>query len=222
MPEPLKKESDPSAALSPGLTPARVELLGYLKAHPGATLTELSTALWKTRSSMREVLASMGHDGLVTSTTASGGRGRPAQKYFLTEAADALFPAYVERLGMELMRHLSREQPELLATFLGRFLRDNAQLYGETRNESFEQRCVAMFGELKRACFFPQMSIDEKGATFVLVHCPFLSAAKEIPGICENEAAIFGELFPEARVARTQYRLDGDGHCAYRVSRRLA
>src|SRR5690606_34804778 len=85
----------------------RQRILRELKFRGGGTQAELADALGLTREAVRQQLALLEEQSLVTSdTVASPGRGRPSHRYRLTESAEAQFPKFYDALTLTLMEAL--------------------------------------------------------------------------------------------------------------------
>lgn len=86
------------------------ELLNLLlKNKSGLTVDELSRQLMITRNAVRQHLASLENDGLVTPGVSRPSGGRPEQLYVMTEAGKELFPRHYSWFAQLIVESIKRE-----------------------------------------------------------------------------------------------------------------
>lgn len=86
------------------------ELLNQLlKNKSGLTVDELSRQLMITRNAVRQHLASLENDGLVTPGVSRPSGGRPEQLYVMTEAGKELFPRHYSWFAQLIVESIKRE-----------------------------------------------------------------------------------------------------------------
>ena len=86
------------------------ELLNQLlKNKSGLTVDELSRQLMITRNAVRQHLASLENDGLVTPGVSRPSGGRPEQLYVMTEAGKELFPRHYSWFAQLIVESIKQE-----------------------------------------------------------------------------------------------------------------
>src|ERR1700687_3212652 len=109
--------AEPSLA---GLSVSAREVVLALKKRGEARASEIAEALGTPPTGVRQHLSALRADGLVAYRTIHAGPGRPKFAYFLTEAAEALFPQNYHELAHDVLDHLKEEDPELLVRLFQR------------------------------------------------------------------------------------------------------
>src|SRR5690242_18544805 len=87
------------------LPETRRTILTILKKSGSAHSDEIAAALGVTVSGTRQHLTALERDGLLAHTDVRDGRGRPKFRYYLTPAADNLFPRNYVELTNELLEY---------------------------------------------------------------------------------------------------------------------
>src|SRR5918997_1696365 len=124
---------------------ARRAILGYLQRNPGATLEELAAAGGIAAITARSHLAILTTAGLVRATEVRRGRGRPARRYALTDAADAYFPNGYDRLALGLLSGLSQLEGPAAAALVDHVAAGMAAGYARRVNgKSLPERVAAI------------------------------------------------------------------------------
>lgn len=63
-------------------------------------------------------------------------------------------------------------------------------------------------------------AVETDGDALLLIenHCPICAAATLCQGLCTTELELFRDVLgPDVQVERTEYLLDGDRRCVYRI-----
>jgi predicted ArsR family transcriptional regulator len=202
----------------------RQEVLQYIRRHNEATVRELAGVLKLTTTGVRQHLAILERDGLVTVHETRGRVGRPAMVYSLTPAGDALFPHRYDALSNELldevramtgskglqavlMRIATRSADQYQSRLQGKDLGERTALATAIINE---RDCLADFEEGSNGEFLINQYT-----------CPFPNVARSHPGVCALEVEFVSRLTGgDARL--TSSLLRGDGCCTYRVRQKPA
>ncbi|MFP4312497.1 MAG: helix-turn-helix transcriptional regulator, partial [Nitriliruptoraceae bacterium] len=93
-------------SLVPLLGEQRASIVEHLRRTGDASVAELAARLEISQVAVRRHLGVLDEEGLVTSETVAGSRGRPAARYRLTPAAGRLFPHRYDRFATELLDFL--------------------------------------------------------------------------------------------------------------------
>src|SRR5690348_7713350 len=113
-----------------GMQRTRRVILDYLKRNPGAGLGDLARAAGVAEITARAHVAILTDDGLLRATEVRHGRGRPARRYFLTDAAEAHFPKHYDQLATSLLAGVAQlSSPKVMETLIGHVAADMAAAY---------------------------------------------------------------------------------------------
>ena len=200
-------------------------LLMHLKTRGARTTRALAAALGISVPGVQQHLSRLETDGLVRSTQSTGGVGRPALLWSLTERAAKRFPDTHAELTVTLIESIRRS------------LGDAAlEAVIAEREASSRERYQAHVGATKtlkgRLTRLAELRSDEGymaeverlpsgGWIFSENHCPICAAAQSCQGFCRHELDLFRDVLgADVVVERTEYLLDGGRRCAYRVTQR--
>src|SRR5439155_26478259 len=106
--------SESAAASLDVIGGSRRDILDVLKKRGEASADELASELRMTVSGVRQQLAALGGDGLVTHRRVKGGPGRPRHLFLLSPAAESFFPKTYSELTNELLGYIEDEEPEMV------------------------------------------------------------------------------------------------------------
>jgi len=206
------------------LSPAKDRILHELKTKGPRSAAELAARLGVTREAARQHLAAMEEQGLVTSEPVRGRVGRPERIWTLTDTPEvsARFPDSHAELTVGL---LEAAQAAFGTEGLDRLVRERAKRQARDYRRripagaSLRERVKALASLRSQEGYLADCSEDGDGLLLVENHCPVCAAARACRGLCRAELDLFRKaLGRDARVERTEYLLDGDRRCAYRIS----
>jgi len=207
------------------VTDAQRRLVDRLHRADGVTAGQLAADLGLTPAAVRLHLDRLAEVGLVAPTAAErgGGRGRPAQRWHLTEPARSLFPDRHAELTVELLGLLREELGE---EGLDRLVAKRSARQGEAYAADLARlRTVAArakrLAELRTVEGYEAEVVtapDGDGLLLVEHHCPVCDAASACQGLCRGELAAFRTaLGDDVDIEREQHLLAGDARCTYRI-----
>ena len=217
----MAAESDPRAR-------ARDRVLLQLKTRGTATAAVLAKRLDVTPMAIRQHLAALETEGLVTHTEERRAVGRPARVWDLTQRAAERFPDSHADLTVELLAAVKDVFGEeglerLIHARAGKQRQSyRQQLPGEGTSLAVR---VAALSELRREEGYMADWSQEPDGSFLLVenHCPICAAATLCQGFCRDELELFREVIgPDAEVERSEHLLAEARRCAYRISEKKA
>ncbi|HED64548.1 MAG TPA: ArsR family transcriptional regulator [Planctomycetes bacterium] len=205
-------------------TTTRERLLRLLKTRGPATAPRLAASLSVTPVAVRQHLALLADEGLVTSEAppARGSVGRPARSWRLTSQGHALFPEGYADLALDLIETLeSSLGPSALETFLAHRLEKQVERYRARlpRASTPLPERVRALARLRTEEGYLARSRKERDGSVRLFedHCPVCAAAEVCQGLCTNEQRLFERVLgPRVRVEREQHLFSGDRHCVWR------
>ena len=196
------------------------KLLFLLKTRGPQTATSLSELLGMTMMGARQLLLALQEKQWVESQQQITGRGRPKLFWKLTEKGHNQFPDRHYDLTLNLLDHvkstlgdgaldavISAREKEMLAVYQKQ-LKTAKTLAAQLKKLSQIRSEEGYMTEVHK----------QKDGSFLFVenHCPICAAAAVCQNFCRSELSIFQQCL-DAEVERTEYMLDGDRRCAYRV-----
>ncbi len=196
------------------MQPTRQTILDHLRVHREATVRELSRALALTTTGVRQHMALLEREGLITFRDVKGRVGRPAQLYRLTEEGEALYPKSYDRLALAVL-DAAREvcegdlYPRLLTATAARL----ALPLTPASAGSMADRAAAVV-EHRRA----EGNVAEAvGATIVQHTCPYPAAASLSLVVCAMDVEAIAQA-TGCEVELTECLRDGAGRCVFNLA----
>ena len=206
------------------VTDAQRRLVDRLHRSPGATAGELAGHLALTAAAVRLHLDRLTELGFVASELHRGGeRGRPAQRWRLTDVARVLYPDRHGDLAVELLDLVRDELGDAaVEQVVAARTRRQADAYGaELAGLADPVARARRLAELRTAEGYEAEVLDAPDGDGVLLvehHCPICDAAAACQGLCRGELEAFrAAVGPGATVEREQHLLAGDDRCTYRI-----
>ena len=194
-----------------------------LKMRGATTAAVLAGRLDVTPMAIRQHLAALETEGLVTHVEERRPVGRPARVWNLTERAADRFPDTHADLTVELLSAMKdvfgEEGVERLIHSRALKQREVYRQRLPGQGTSLAKR-VAALAELRREEGYMADWSEEPDGSFLLIenHCPICAAATLCQGFCRDELELFRDVIgPDAEVERTEHLLSEARRCAYRV-----
>lgn len=201
----------------------RAALVRFLHREGEQDLASMATHLGVSEVATRRHLSVLEQDGLVAVRAVSNGRGRPANRYRLTERALALFPQRYASMAGELLDFITSQQGRegLRAYLTWRLERQAQDLNDQVTADDLEARLEQLAAALSDAGF--DATVDMVGDRYVLRqdHCAIYEVAKDHPEMCAFEAATFSRVLGrDVSLSRQQTRTNGGSACVCCVTPR--
>jgi DeoR family transcriptional regulator, suf operon transcriptional repressor len=208
--------------LTPSLSsmpPTRRSLLLLLKKRGEAGTQELAEALGITVSAVRQHLTGLLAAGLVTERQERHGPGRPALRFSLGSAGEALFPRFYSELTNELLEYAADEDPGVLdRVFERRRRRRVDQARKRLAGKSFADRVAELTSILDADGYLADFERRPDGSYLVTEHnCAILGVAQRYGLACSTEIEFLREALPDATIERVAHRLAGQHVCSYEI-----
>ena len=196
----------------------RREIVDLLKKRAGATVDELAKTLGLSPMCIRQHLALLERDGLVSPREVRRHTGRPHYFYTLTDKADELFPKSYHRLASGILAELradeGAERVKLLMYNLGNRLGEEyAQALAD---KPFEERLTAIVNILGDGSPLGEWERTDDGYVLREYNCPYYRVATEHPEVCGLHAQIIARVL-DADFQRDETIARGDARCTYRL-----
>ena len=208
----------------PVVTDAQRGVLYVVRRRGEATVDEIAEALDMTPSGARQHLAALGDAGLVESAPLrrNGDRGRPAQVWRTTAAADPIFPSAYGELTNELLGYL--DDDTVTAVFIRR--RDSRIDHARVRlarRRGFGAKVEELTRILDEDGYLASCErVDDRTWLVTEHNCAIQSVARSQPLACRSEIEFLRAAMPDATIERTSHIVAGESCCAYRVTRQAA
>ncbi|MGH8286036.1 MAG: helix-turn-helix transcriptional regulator [Steroidobacteraceae bacterium] len=202
----------------------RKQLLRHLlRNKSGASVDELSAALGVTRTAVRQHLAALMRDALVTPGAARPSGGRPQQLFVLTDAGKEAFPRHYSWFAQLLIEAMTREHGAAgLRARLGRIASAVvAQLrHGAPGADSRRQKVAKLSTLMDRLGYDAHTTKDVGGApTIEADNCIFHELAMKNPEICHFDLALLSG-YTGSKVELHECMARGGHVCRFRFTPR--
>lgn len=197
----------------------RREILNTLKKKGSLSVDELSQHLGITPMGIRQHLAILERDDLVTPSQVRRGIGRPSHLYSLTEAAQELFPKHYELFAINLINDIvDLYGPDKLKELLEmRIERESKELGDKLAGLPFEQKVQEFSKVLENQGSMAEIQKLEDGSYIVReFNCGIYQIAQAHPIICEYERKMVERVLGGA-VEVQECVAHGGQRCAYVV-----
>ncbi|HUY99748.1 MAG TPA: metalloregulator ArsR/SmtB family transcription factor [Thermomicrobiaceae bacterium] len=215
------QEAEPEEAVVGAQAPrgvTRRRILTTLRKSDGLSADQLAVLLGITSMAVRKHLAALEHDGLVATTVARGGIGRPAHIYRLSSLADDFFPKRYDLLATDLLSDLLRIDGEqkvelLLARRAERTRQSLAQRLEGV--DTLVERVATLAEELDQLGYLASSEqLDDGTCVLRQYNCVIHRVASCFPGACHFEQQMYRDLLG-ADVERSSHIATGGSMCCY-------
>jgi predicted ArsR family transcriptional regulator len=207
---------------------ARDRVLFQLKQRGPQTAAALARRLDISRVAVRQHLAALQGERLVSFEERRGAVGRPARLWQLTARAAPLFPDAHADMAVDLLTAMRAAFGESgLDRILARRTRSQLALYRErvpaAAAAPLEARVTALAAVRSEEGYMAEWAREGDGFLLLENHCPVCAAARVCQGLCREELALFRRVLGrDVEVERTDHVLAGARRCAYRIRARGA
>ena len=199
----------------------RQEIMTCLKTNGAMTADELSRDLGISQVAVRQHIASLEAEGVVTITVERKGLGRPSHRYLLTTAGDETFPRKYAEFAQSLLSELSDWQgddavKELLARCQNRQTRELSPRLGHKELSGRVQELVRIE---KEQGYMTEYHPGGPGFFQVVKrNCPICALAQKNPEICcQGKLSHYKDVLGDVNVTQTASIAEGDLHCTFDI-----
>lgn len=192
-----------------------------LKNKPGLTVDELSKGLKITRNAVRQHLAALERDGLISPGATRPSGGRPQQLYALTDKGKEVFPRHYSWFAQLVIQSIKDEhgaeelQKRLSAMGSGVAAQLRTQHPGlKTREQKVEKLAAVMdqLGYNARSA-----ATTNKAPVIEADNCVFHELAIKNPEICHFDLAMMG-AFTDSKVDHQECMARGGNVCRFKFT----
>src|SRR5215470_18487079 len=201
-------------------------ILFLLETRGPSTAAALAKALRITAMGVRQHLARLADDGLVSHADERLSVGRPKRYWRLTDKAQARFPDSHAQMTVEILGSVRKVFGEAgLDRLIAQRERETLARYADAMKgaRGVAER-VRRLAALRSEEGYMAECLAQADGSLLLVenHCPVCAAAQACQGLCRSELDIFRAVLGGATVERTDHILAGARRCAYRIAPRRA
>lgn len=198
------------------------ELLNLLlKNKGGLTVDELSKRLEITRNAVRQHLAALENDGLVTQGVTRPSGGRPEQLYVLTDAGRELFPRHYSWFAQLIVESIKQESgAEGLRERMGAMGSAVAQqLRRQHSGLENQQQKVEKLSEVMEQLGYNTKSVRvvDGVPTIEADNCIFHNLAIKNPEICQFDLALLS-TFTDSKIDHQECMASGGNVCRFKFT----
>ena len=200
----------------------RQEILTSIKCNGTMTAEELSRELHISQVAVRQHLASLEAEKIITIHIERRGLGRPSHRYRLTPHGDETFPRRYEALMNLIVEELHEWQGEEAVQSL--FARTRKRLSDTLANRMRDRPFAAKVQELARfqsenGYMAEVVESDTPGEYRLVQHnCAICAVARRYPHVCcKQEMELLKHALDGAEIVREKYIMAGDPTCTYRI-----
>ncbi|MFM7675546.1 MAG: iron-sulfur cluster biosynthesis transcriptional regulator SufR [Synechococcus sp.] len=198
----------------------REAALTLLLRHGEATAAFLAESLEVSVQAMRRHLRSLEEEGLVDCHASQHGPGRPSNHWRLTPRGRQHFPDASDHFALGLLGSMADSLPPgTIDHLLGRQALDKAIDYRrQIGSGSLAERLERLVDLRRREGYLAECIADDDSWVFSEYHCSVMRIAEQFPCICDQELQMIRHTFPDCRVERVHWRLNGGHSCGFRLT----
>ncbi len=193
----------------------RERVLRHLKRHGPSSVGELTTSLGLSANAARHHLTRLARAGVVRvdAPVIGTGRGRPAQRYALTVAAEAAFPKRYPELLTAVLREAERQGTlDGLLEGIARSFADALRL--ELAGLEPRARILALLRALDFGDMLPALSFPERSWRLDAHNCVYRDAGCQVRGVCDLLPRVIA-LATGLAAERLECQRDGRSACTF-------
>lgn len=200
----------------------RQEILTSIKRNSSMTAEELARELNISQVAVRQHLASLEAEGIITVSIERRGLGRPSHRYTLTPQGDELFPRHYDELANSLLNELriSSGEEAVRNLFNRRRERQRMMIAPRIQDRPMDEQIKELAEIQTDKGYMAEVEVEEGPGCYRLVqhNCAIYKIAKNHPEICCNsDLALIRSLLPDSEVERDQYRFAGNKVCSFKI-----
>lgn len=203
-----------------GLADNQVKILHLIKKQGEITASQISEQMKMTSMGARQHLETLETQGYIQHQFKKSGRGRPKKYWQMTNKGQSQFPDGHAQLIANLLGHMKNQLgTEAVNQLIQCREKDMLQIYQAalkslpTITDKLDQLVKIRSSE----GYMAHIEKTNEGWLLIEDHCPICSAASQCQQFCRSEKKIF-ETVLQANVDRSEYILEGDRRCCYKIS----
>ena len=209
-------------SMLPSLTSADREFLERLHRLGDATVKELCVDLSVTATAIRQRIQRLLAQGLIAQTSVHNSRGRPRNRYSLSDAGLRQLGDNYSDLAQFLWQELTQiEDADVRQRILSRLKMQMVERFGrDVHGTSLPDRMDRLRDSLVAHGFDVEVDVDRSGESSLPIlrenSCPYHDLAHQDSAICELEQQVYSEILG-TEVELTTCCRDGHSCCEFEV-----
>jgi predicted ArsR family transcriptional regulator len=191
-------------------------ILQHLRRHGQATIKDLEGVLGVSSTAVREHLAHLQSQALVSPSTVRSGPGRPRLVYALTDKAQRLFPKHYDLLIHLLLQEIaSAEGRHKVEHLLQRVSLRLANDYADHMSSADIHIRLTELRTKLEAQGIP-VEVQPSGDGIRIFSCPYHNVAQSHSEVCDMEKQMLEQVLGQ-KVVQGHSLLEGDHHCCFHI-----
>ncbi len=186
------------------------------------TAAQLAELLGVSVQIMRRHLRGLEEEGLVASSPAPEGPGRPTNRWHLTAEGRSQFPDGGQQFALGLLESMADTlSPATVQQLMAQQALQKAQTYRlQIGTGSLQNRLEQLVDLRRREGYVAECTQDPDGKAWLFseFHCSVMRIAERFPCVCDQELQLIRSTFPDCQVERVHWRLEQGHSCGFRLS----
>jgi DeoR family suf operon transcriptional repressor len=186
------------------------------------TAAQLAELLGVSVQIMRRHLRGLEEEGLVASSPAPEGPGRPTNRWHLTAEGRSQFPDGGQQFALGLLESMADTlSPGTVQQLMAQQALQKAQTYRlQIGTGSLQNRLEQLVDLRRREGYVADCTQDPDGTAWLFraFHCSVMRIAERFPCVCDQELQLIRSTFPDCQVERVHWRLEQGHSCGFRLS----
>jgi DeoR family transcriptional regulator, suf operon transcriptional repressor len=196
----------------------RGKIVSELRRRGSASASDLARTFGLSANAVRQQLVVLERDGLVAETPVRRGPTKPTYEFSLTADADKLFPQGYDKMLTAVLREVRTQFGE---AGIGQVFNGLSRRAVERARESVtardpEQRVAQLTEMLRKSGVVAEYSLIDGGFALHEHNCPYSSAAKEHPEVCQVIHHVIDETIGGEH-AQTESLAHGGKECRFEL-----
>jgi DeoR family suf operon transcriptional repressor len=185
------------------------------------TAAQLAERLGVSVQIMRRHLRGLEEEGLVASSPAPEGPGRPTNRWHLTAEGRSQFPDGGQQFALGLLESMADTlSPGTVQQLMAQQALQKAQTYRQQIGAgSLQNRLEQLVDLRRREGYVAECTQDPDGKAWLFseFHCSVMRIAERFPCVCDQELQLIRSTFPDCQVERVHWRLEQGHSCGFRL-----
>jgi predicted ArsR family transcriptional regulator len=196
----------------------RGKIVSELRRRGSASAADLARSFGLSANAIRQQLVVLERDGLVAETPVRRGPTKPTYEFSLTTDADKLFPQAYDKMLTAVLREVRSQFGSAgLDQVFGALSRRAVERARATVTATDPEEKVAQLTEmLRKNGVVAEYSLIDGGFTLHEHNCPYSSAAKEHPQVCQVIHHVIDETIGGGHV-QTESLAQGGKECRFEL-----
>ncbi len=196
----------------------RGKIVSELRRRGSASAADLARSFGLSPNAVRQQLVVLERDGLVAETPVRRGPTKPTYEFSLTADADKLFPQAYDKMLGAVLRELRSQfgTAGVERVFEGLSRRTIERARHSVNASDPEQRVAQLTEMLRKSGVVAEYSLIDGGFALHELSCPYSSAAKEHPEVCQVIHHVIDETIGGEH-AQTESLAHGGKECRFEL-----